>query len=71
MSEQINPFPLLKIYKEVDGKIAESNCDERQLNQLKQQGWSMSKPEITSGPPDMPMPAELSKLDTPKTANKK
>ena len=68
MSDQMNPFPLLRVYKEDNGKIVETNCDERQLIQMKEMGWSMNMPK--SGPPDIPMPKELSKSDTPKNAPK-
>lgn len=46
MSDQINPFPLLAIYKEVDGEIKKTHCDERQLIAMKKDGWSMTMPEL-------------------------
>ena len=69
MSNQLDAFPLLKIYKEDNGKVVSTHCDERQLAQLKEMGWSMTEPKI-SGPPEMPTPKALTDLESSKSAKK-
>ena len=69
MSSQLDAFPLLKIYREDNGKIVTTHCDERQLPQLKELGWSMTEPK-SSGPTDIAMPKALSDLESSKSAKK-
>ena len=69
MPSQLDAFPLLKIYKEDNGKIVSTHCDERQLAQLKELGWSMTEPKL-SGPPDIAMPKALSDTQASKSVKK-